>query len=383
MNYNTFNHNYAYNFGGAIYSKYNQLYLTKANNNSIIQNVAGVTGGGIFSPNLIEKNMFDVNHWIIQSNTVNSFENNYSTNPAYIVLETKIKNNKIQIISGNYFPLVFTLYDEYDNIIEDITKYYSSLSLILSLTENDEEEIIENFDELNYHTVGNICTFINGRCELNNFRIFANPDTYFLKVSYENYNGFIKKNFDTIEIKVSGCNKNQYKKYNNKILYCENPTCHPDCPVDISAICIPSNSSNLLNNNECKCLPGWIGISKKNFKTYNINNNNNDDDEDDDNEELIDNNDISYKDIQGSSIDENNHISTTFIKKIKTVHSVFLEIIVVYMITTLIIISLVLYYKIKNSSMNSSKNNGNIMQSFNGDWFYQCDLEKPDLLLDL
>jgi len=168
MNHNVFNKNHADNFGGAVYSKYNQLYLTNANNNTIIYNSAGVMGGGIFSPNSINKNMFNLNQWTFVNNTVNAYENNYSTHPAYINLETKIDNNTIDITTGNYFPLYFTLCDEYNNAVDDKTKYYSSLTIKLSLIEKyDEEEDmidddIEDPNELYYYVVGNIGTFING-----------------------------------------------------------------------------------------------------------------------------------------------------------------------------------------------------------------------------
>jgi len=108
-----------------------------------------------------------------------------------------------------------------------------------------------------------------GRCELNKFRIYANPGIYFLKITFDNYNGIIKTNFDTIKINVTGCNENQIKRYNNKILYCENPICHQDCPVSVSAICKPNSSTNNnlindINNNKCVCLVGWDGENCKN-----------------------------------------------------------------------------------------------------------------------
>ncbi|OUM59806.1 hypothetical protein PIROE2DRAFT_14574 [Piromyces sp. E2] len=49
------------------------------------------------------------------------------------------------------------------------------------------------------------------------------------------------------------------------ILYCEKPKCKPECPVDISASCIPNNYSNdnenvnNPNKNICSCYNGWKG----------------------------------------------------------------------------------------------------------------------------
>eukprot|EP00833_Pecoramyces_ruminatium_P011252 jgi/Orpsp1_1/1185284/evm.model.c7180000093075.1 len=94
---------------------------------------------------------------------------------------------------------------------------------------------------------------------MNNFRIFANPNKYLMKLKIDGYNDDIKFNFDDIEINVLECNNNQIKKrYKNGILYCENPDCGASCPIDVSAICIFNKTTiNDINNTVCKCLEGW------------------------------------------------------------------------------------------------------------------------------
>jgi len=43
--------------------------------------------------------------------------------------------------------------------------------------------------------------------------------------------------------------------------YCEDPICKSDCPVGVSAKCIPfyKKEKNDINLNACECLPGWDG----------------------------------------------------------------------------------------------------------------------------
>jgi len=134
------------------------MYMIKAINNKIAWNKAGIAGGGIYSPKSVNKSLFDLSQCEIYNNTVNSYWDNYTSAPSYIVLNTKIENY-IKIYSGDYLPLSFTLYDEYDKIIEDITKYNSiTLKITLQRTENDIEE--SNDKILLY---GNSEIFVNGR----------------------------------------------------------------------------------------------------------------------------------------------------------------------------------------------------------------------------
>jgi len=51
----------------------------------------------------------------------------------------------------------------------------------------------------------------------------------------------------------------------NGIQYCENAICNENCPVDISAKCIPyrNETINDINMNICECLSGWEGENCK------------------------------------------------------------------------------------------------------------------------
>jgi len=155
---NTFKENTANDFGGAIYSEYSKFYLADSKNNLITFNKAGIMGGGIYSPKYVDKTIFDLSNNIIENNTINSFIDNYTSKPSYILLNTIFEDDTINIITGEYISLVFTLYDEFDNIVNDITKFYSSITLKLTLT--NEYEYDQN--NLNYIINGNICSFING-----------------------------------------------------------------------------------------------------------------------------------------------------------------------------------------------------------------------------
>jgi len=173
FNNNIFTENSASNFGGAIYSNYDKLFLANATNNLIEYNNAGIMGGGVYSPEHVEKTLFKLNNFEFHNNSVSSLINDYTTKPSYITLNTTVIDNTISVITGEYFSLNFNLYDEYHNIITDITKYYSSLTLKITLEyENKEEEEEEEEEEredyyksknLDYSIHGNICTFVNGR----------------------------------------------------------------------------------------------------------------------------------------------------------------------------------------------------------------------------
>jgi len=154
MNNNIFKENKAERFGGAIYSNYYKLGQATVNDNQIVYNEAGISGGGIYSPNVsINKTLFDMTKIKIENNTVDSFIDNYSSKPSYIMLNS---NKTISVNVGEYIPLMFSLYDDFDNIIIDITKYYSFLSLKLVIMETDSSDIN------NSYILGNIGSFIKG-----------------------------------------------------------------------------------------------------------------------------------------------------------------------------------------------------------------------------
>jgi len=62
---------------------------------------------------------------------------------------------------------------------------------------------------------------------------------------------------------INDCDDTQIKMYNiDSYFYCENPVCSDDCPVaNGTAICVKNGNAqiNNKNNNECKCVQGWIG----------------------------------------------------------------------------------------------------------------------------
>ncbi len=168
---NKFIRNIAHNFGGAIYSNYSRFYLANVDNNEIVCNKAGIMGGGLFSPKYVNKTSFSFKKITINNNTADSFEDNYSSKPFYVDLDTPFDNNNIKIMSGDRFPLSFTLYDEFYNIVKDITKYYSSLVLkvLLIIKDNDEYDEYDEYDsDYNYyesqkvHLTGNIGSFTYG-----------------------------------------------------------------------------------------------------------------------------------------------------------------------------------------------------------------------------
>ncbi|ORX45341.1 hypothetical protein BCR36DRAFT_358228, partial [Piromyces finnis] len=259
---NTFINNIAKNFGGAVYSKFNNTYISNSYNNSIINNNAGISGGGIYSSG---KTIVNLNKLSISNNTAHSYVSDYASKPSYILLNNTITSKITNIITGDYISLKFLLYDEYDNILEDISKYYSSLNIKSKLVEIND--VYDDDPKKKIKLKGNICYFSKGHCEFNNLQVFAKPNKYKLIFYIDNDDDDIELRFDDIEINISECNENQIKRYNNNgILYCVNPICKSDCPVGDSAECIPYYKEliNDVEKNICKCLPGWNGSSCKN-----------------------------------------------------------------------------------------------------------------------
>lgn len=72
-------------------------------------------------------------------------------------------------------------------------------------------------------------------------------------------------------------------------------------------------------------------------------------------------------------------ISEKLTKKIKNVHSLFIKTLLLYIFFILLIVILIInqFYKQK-----SNNNNNIIIQSSNGNWFYKCELENYDLILN-
>jgi len=187
---NHFRNNIADNFGGAVYSHYdrNQLQFT-AKDNELIYNEAGIMGGGLYSLEAINKNV-SLEGLKFENNTVNSINDNYSTKPSYIKLNMLQNQNNFRITTGKYFPLNFSLHDEYDNIVVDNSNYYFSITIKVELIEKDKKKSHKN-NEINkvndsneikeenaedtkkevikkYIVEGNSASFINGKYMNNN-----------------------------------------------------------------------------------------------------------------------------------------------------------------------------------------------------------------------
>jgi len=94
--------------------------------------------GGIYSLFSEEKELyFNEEKFKFKNNSVDNYINNIGSKPSFINLKTKI--NSYNITTGDYFPLSFILYDRFDAILEDFSKYYSFMTLKVNLEEDDEE----------------------------------------------------------------------------------------------------------------------------------------------------------------------------------------------------------------------------------------------------
>jgi len=172
MENNNFTKNTALNEGGAIYSDYSKFHLTLLENNIISYNKAEIMGGGIYSLHSEDKNILNNEHFFnMTNNTVESHVNNIGSKPSYIALNSDINNYEIH--SGEYIQLSFILYDKFGNILEDYSKYYSSLVLKVDLIEEYKQNIYENDDNddeynslkenIDYKLFGNVGSFNNGK----------------------------------------------------------------------------------------------------------------------------------------------------------------------------------------------------------------------------
>ncbi|ORX37498.1 hypothetical protein BCR36DRAFT_313638 [Piromyces finnis] len=265
INDNIFKENKAENYGGALYSRINTTIssISHSKNNIFKHNKSGILGGAIYSQNSREYNILDLqynNENVFKDNTANDIINDYTSKPAYISLNTTINTWGNRITSGNFLPMLFILYDEYDNIM-NITNYYNNIILKVNLEKKFKSKHILG-NEKNYYLTGNIASFASGKCNFNNLRIYANPDTYLLRLSIEGYKDKIELKFSDIEIEIKECNNNEIKRIDTlkNITYCETPICMDSCPIQQSAICIPPSNNTIENDptkNICKCLDGW------------------------------------------------------------------------------------------------------------------------------
>jgi len=261
---NKFYENLAEMFGGAIYTNYNKISLVTIKNNTVINNIAGVMGAGIYTSNPFDNGTINIDGFTFNSNFVDSLLDNYTSKPTYISLNTTLIKNSKKINAGDYYPLIFTLHDEYGHIITDITKHFSMITLKLNIfLKTDITDKVEKDDDKNVYLFGNVCTFVNGYCNFNQLQIYGNPNKYIIEPHVENYQENIQLIYNEIEIIIKDCEENQIVMTNEKfgIQYCEDPICKNDCPVGISAKCNPfyKKKKNDINLNTCECLPGWDG----------------------------------------------------------------------------------------------------------------------------
>jgi len=153
---NNFYDNYAQMFGGAIYSEYNRIYLAKIKKNNVKNNKSDILGSGIYTSDQYDNKTIDINGFIFKNN-------DYTSKPAYISLDTKLNDNLKNVYVGDYFPLVFSLNDEYGKVINDITKHYSVMTLKLEIElKTNKTSTTINKSSANYYLLENICTFIEG-----------------------------------------------------------------------------------------------------------------------------------------------------------------------------------------------------------------------------
>ena len=97
-------------------------------------------------------------------------------------------------------------------------------------------------------------------------------------------------------------------------------------------------------------------------------------------------------------------MSASFRKKLKSVHTLFLEIVFIEFLTILIIMLMAIFYERRNkdgngnssnishdddynsdsnNNNNNNNNSGNIFQDSNGKFFHRCELEKSEMMLNL
>ncbi|ORX47898.1 hypothetical protein BCR36DRAFT_405219 [Piromyces finnis] len=251
----TFSNNGADYFGGVIYSSFEELNITNLENTFFKENNA--YSGGVFyidNDKNLDKILFNANSKDIKylNNTAESYGNNYASDPYKIILlNENIKD--INIKSGELLSLKFRVIDEYNQIVKDISKFFSDI--ILKIDGNIKDKKL----------IGNICYFSNGECELKEFKIYTSkPSSFKLMFSViNNDNNNIALDTTYIDTYIHDCNNEQIKMYTKDgFYYCENPVCNYDCPVSNgTAICI--KGENNVNNkeflNKCQCVPGWTG----------------------------------------------------------------------------------------------------------------------------
>ena len=115
------------------------------------------SGGAIYTSNNKNKTLFDVYNKNINyiDNIAESHGNDYATNP-YMVNITKGNTGRIVVKSGVSIPLEFDLKDQFNQYVNDISKYYSNIGIEAYITDNDI------YYAEDYTILKNTCYFYRG-----------------------------------------------------------------------------------------------------------------------------------------------------------------------------------------------------------------------------
>eukprot|EP00833_Pecoramyces_ruminatium_P010128 jgi/Orpsp1_1/1184160/evm.model.c7180000088254.1 len=242
-------------FGGAIYSEYDGLHLSKVSKITFSENKASIAGGALFTKYNITKNIFSYNDLEFENNKGKSYGNDISSYPKRIISNNENKNDTISMSSGNNLSFTFNFYDELKNIVEDSINFFSDFSIKAFLTDNN------NSNNITYSIKDDVCNFYYGKCILNNLKIQAVPGNYILKF-------LLDSNYETTVITekynliITNCTNSEIGIYSrNGLLSCEIPICNANCPVNTKASCIaPKNKNqNRQKYNQCVCYSGYTG----------------------------------------------------------------------------------------------------------------------------
>ncbi|ORY73031.1 hypothetical protein LY90DRAFT_503424 [Neocallimastix californiae] len=270
---NEFKNNKVDYFGGAIYIDFNKNDNIVINNSLFYENKAGISGGAVYSPYYaipINNSNLDINNKAI------SYGNFLSTLP----LKIRLENNNLQslyIQSNNYIPLNFTLYDNYGQFVNDTLRYYSDITIKVSVIYNDKSfnnQIINrntlkkislrNDYDSSYKISGNVGSFTNGFCHLQNFKIQTKDKmNLMLRFEVENYIDNIYFITNNISISINDCTNIQYtKKDKNNFIQCEEFNCFPKCD-SVKSFCKKNYTNSYYENspkyNICTCKEGYKG----------------------------------------------------------------------------------------------------------------------------
>jgi len=142
------------------------MYDIVSRNNTFISNKAGIMGGGIFISNSLNSTISIKDDKEMDYNEDDNNNYIYTSLPYYISLNTKFEENTINIITGEYLPLSFTLHDMFGNIYVDKSRYYSSITLKVLLIEKNDMFDSERYDYkdngLSSNLFGNVGSFEKG-----------------------------------------------------------------------------------------------------------------------------------------------------------------------------------------------------------------------------